>query len=76
MSLPIALILNKHLQAPPLQQLGHGKNQALPDWGALKHQFGDRNDALCAQRRTSHSNEPDDSLETNRCPPTNSACNF
>lgn len=68
MSLPIVPILNEHLQAPPLQQLGHGTNQGPPGWGALKHQFWDRNDALGTQRRTSHSNEPDDSLETNRPP--------
>ena len=69
MSLPIVPILSEDLQAPPLQQLGHGRNQAPPDWEALKHQFRGRNDALGARRRTSHSNEPDDSLETNRSPP-------
>lgn len=34
MYLLVSLIINKHLKAPPLQELGRGGNQALPGWGA------------------------------------------
>lgn len=34
MYLPVSLIINKHLTAPPLLELGHMGNQALPSWEA------------------------------------------
>lgn len=64
MDLPISLSISKHRKASPLQELRHRGTQALPGWGALQWQCGGRDHALDIRRRTTHSNEPNDPIDS------------